>query len=442
MKALTFKLAFLAMLCCSVFSCQQLPEDDGWMADDDKQSLKVKVRSAGDAEIDYPLYLYAFSKDGKLAASQVMEDEDEEMSLLLNGGDFKIVALSGVSSSYQLPGNPSLTDVVSLVGTKGADTPLMMGKADVSISETSKASVEMTLTYVVSALNVTLKDIPSNISAVQLSLSPLYSTLSMAGIYGGEPQKVKVDCSLTSDGVWSAPTTYVFPGSGDETVLSIYFKSDDGTETTYGHTFNGAPEANHLFNVTGSYSGGIIVGGTFDVTDWEGSIDVEFTFGANVVPDEGEGDSDEPEIDMSKVPEVGSIWNGTIVADIGEADDSGVDLLLMSLDEWDATTSQVDDVVNGYSVNGISDWRLPTHDEAAVLRVRFSGDARLDLNDLIAEYDEALYGLDGEERYLCTKSELYYSFKFLAGTTTTKAGEVRSYYVRLVKTFRFDIDVN
>lgn len=440
MKALTFKLAFLAMLCCSVFSCQQLPEDDGWMADSDKQSLKVKVRSAGDAEIEYPLYLYAFFKDGKLAATQVIESADEQMSLLLNEGDFKIVALSGISTSYQLPDNPTLTDVVSLEETTGADTPLMMGKADVSISTTSNASVEMTLTYVVSALNVTLKDVPSNISAVQLSLSPLYSTLSMAGVYGGESQKVKVDCIQTSDGIWSAPTTYIFPGSGKETVFSIYFKMDDGTEITYGHTFNGAPEANHLFNVTGSYSGGIVVGGTFDVTDWEGSIDVEFTFGANVVPDDEEDESDEPEIDMSKVPEVGSIWNGTIVADIGEADDSGVDLLLMSLDEWEATTSQVGDVLDGYSVNGISDWRLPTHDEAAVLRVRFSGDARLDLNDLIAEYDETLYGLDGEERYLCTKSELYYSFKFMAGTTTTKAGEVRSYYVRLVKTFRFDID--
>ena len=166
---------------------------------------------------------------------------------------------------------------------------------------------------------------------------------------------------------------------------------------------------------------------------------MEFTFGANAVPGVDEEEPEEAEIDLTNVPEIGTIWNDAIVADIGEADETGVDLLLLSLDEWDATTSQVSDVIEGYSVNGISDWRLPTHEEAAVLRARFSGDSRLELNDLIEEYDSSLYGVDGEERYLCTKNDVYYSFKFAGGTTTTKAGEKRSYYVRLVKTYRVAI---
>ena len=186
----------------------------------------------------------------------------------------------------------------------------------------------------------------------------------------------------------------------------------------------------------------MIVGGSFDVTDWEGSIDVEFEFGANEIPDEeevDEGDSGESEVDLTGVPQIGTIWNDVIVADIGEADETGVDLLLMTLDEWDATTSQVDEVPSGYSVNGISGWRLPTHNEASILRARFSGNARLELNDLIAEYDDELYGLDGDERYLCTKDDVFYSFKFAGGTSTTKAGDVRSYYVRLVKTYRMNL---
>ena len=179
--------------------------------------------------------------------------------------------------------------------------------------------------------------------------------------------------------------------------------------------------------------------------DWEGSIDVEFDFGASVESDdtdEEESEEEEPDVDLTGVPEIGTIWNGAIVADWGESDETGVELLLLSLDEWDATTSQVDDLLEGYSVNGISDWRLPTHEEAKVLRARFSGDNLVELNELIEAYDSDLYGIaDGEdERYLCMKNDLFYSFRFVGGTTTTKAGEKRYYYVRLVKSFQMSLE--
>jgi hypothetical protein len=128
------------------------------------------------------------------------------------------------------------------------------------------------------------------------------------------------------------------------------------------------------------------------------------------------------------------------VADVIETDDSGADVLLLSLDEWDATVSEVKDVTFDYIVNGISDWRLPTHEEAATLRNRFSGDARVELNERIIEYDPELYELaNGEkERYLCLKNGELYSFQFIGGTSTTLAGDKRSYYVRLVSSYHIE----
>ena len=433
------KLPLYIFLCCTLFACQQVPEDDNWASEEESQSLKVKVRSAENVEISYPLFLYAFDKDGKLAASQNIEKEENGMMLTLGNGDFQLVAIAGTSDAYLLPDSPTIDDVIIIDGTEGAETPLMVGKADIGISRSSEKTAEITMSYVVAELNVKLTNVPTDVEIVQLAISPLYSSLSMGGKYGGDTQKVKVECTLNEDGAWTAQSTYIFPGSGKETTFSIYFKKADGTELTYGYTYQGKPEANHPFNITGSYAEGVIVGGSFEISGWEEAIDVEFTFGANVVPGVDEEESEEPEIDLTNVPEIGTIWNDAIVADIGEADETGVDLLLLSLDEWDATTSQVSDVIEGYSINGISDWRLPTHEEAAVLRARFSGDSRLELNDLIEEYDSSLYGVDGEERYLCTKNDVYYSFKFAGGTTTTKAGEKRSYYVRLVKTYRVAI---
>lgn len=438
MKKMINKIIYGLLACYMIFSCQQMPEDDAWGAEKNANALKVKVRSAGESEIQYPLYLYAFSDGGKLAASQIIESADVDMSLTLLKGNYQVVAVAGVSDAYQLPDNPKLSDVIALSGNEGAETPLMVGRADVVVSNASMATAQITLSYVVAALNVKLKDVPAEVTDVQLALTPLYASLSMGGEYGGS-QKVLVECSSSSTGVWEAEPAYIFPGSGEKTVFSIYFKKQDGTEVTYGYTSQEIPKANHLFNVTGSYVGGIIVGGSFDVADWEGSVNVEFEFGAVEMPDDEE--DEDVEIDMSNVPEVGTIWNGTIVADIGEADEAGVDLLLMTLDEWEVTKDQVDDVIEGYGVNGISDWRLPTHTEASLLRARFGGEGRLELNDLIADYDSELYGLASgdDERYLCMKEGAYYSFRFVSGTTTTQAGK-RSYYVRLVKTYRMSLN--
>ena len=437
----TIKQIILALLgCWFVISCQQVPNDDEWLSEEEMKPLKVKVRSAENVEIAYPLYLYAFDKNGKLAASQTIVDEGKDMALSLTDDEYQVVALSGVTDDYQLPKDLTLEGEIKLSNIEGADAPLMVGRADVGGSRNEGTMAEIALSYVVAQLNVVLKNVPADVSTVQLSISPLYSSLSMGGEYGGDVQKVKVNCKLGEDGVWSAQPTYIFPGSAAETTFSVSFKKEDGTELTYGYTYQGKPEANHPFNITGSYAEGVIVGGSFEISGWEEAIDVEFTFGANVVPDKEGEDEEEPEIDMTNVPEVGTIWNDMIVVDIGEADENGVDLLLMSLDEWESDTLNVVDIPTGYSVNGISGWNLPTYDEATTIRARFSNDARLELNDIIKQYDFQLVGLsaDSNDRYLCLKNGKYYSFSFAPKTNISPAKK-RSYYVRLVKTYRVAI---
>ena len=157
--------------------------------------------------------------------------------------------------------------------------------------------------------------------------------------------------------------------------------------------------------------------------------EVSFDFGTVGKPDTGN-----PDFDALDLPDIGTIWNGAIVADVIEAP-TGAEILLLSLEEWDATTAQVEDITEGYSVNEISGWRLPSYEEAQMFRNRFCGEVRLSLNALISEYDENLYGLDGEERYLCNKEGEFYSFVFSAGKNIYPAGTQRSYYVRLVKSY-------
>ena len=253
MKTLKILNVLLGLITCGIiFSCQQMPEDDDFTSISEEETLKIEVRSAAGVEISYPLYLYAFNKDGKLTASQTVNDDEEEMALPMTKGDYKVVALSGTSDEYQIPEKPSLNDVIVLNSTKGAKTPLMMGRADIVIGGNTETKAKLTLSHAVAALNVTLKNVPTDVSAVQLTISPLHSSLSMNGQYGGEDQKIKVECDLNSQGEWIAKNTYIFPGNGKETIFSILFKMEDGSETTYGYTFKGVPEANKPFNVTGN----------------------------------------------------------------------------------------------------------------------------------------------------------------------------------------------
>ena len=416
----------VAAIFLHLFSCQVMEEVDGTIRNEEV-ALKIKTRSSDAAPVPYPLSLYAFDGQGKCCASQKVVSENDRIELVLPVGTFKIVAVAGCSDEYILPEDPTMDEVIAMDGV--ADVPLMMGEESVEIDGEGDVAMEITLSYVVAGVNVSLKNIPSDVSAVSFSLSPLYSSISFTGEYGGASMKAGGSCFLSEGDVWKSDTMYVFPGSATETLLTIVLENKDGARNKYEYIYSGRPEAGRFFNLNGSYCDGITVTGSVIGGTWNGSDELTFDFGMFGQPDNG-NDGSNP----IQLPEIGTIWNGAIVADVIE-DSTGAEILLLSLEEWDATTSQVGDITEGYSVNGITGWRLPSHEEAQMFRNRFCGEVRLALNALIAEYDEDLYGLDGEERYLCDKAGEFYSFVFSAGKSISQAGTQRSYYVRLVKTY-------
>ena len=425
-RSVFIKWLSLAAICLHLFSCQVMEEVDESLPEEGT-SLKIKARSSEASPVPYPLSLYAFDGKGKCSAFQKIVNKDDRIELVLPAGNYRIVAIAGYSDAYLLPEEPTMDEVISLEGV--ADMPLMMGEESIVIDGEGDVTMEITLSYVVAGVNVLLKNIPSDVSAVSFSLSPLYSSVSFAGEYGGVSMKAGGSCFLSNGNVWKSDTLYVFPGSATETLLTIVLETLGGARNKYEYTYSGRPEAGRFFNLSGSYSDAVSVTGSVIVDNWNGVDEVSFDFGTVGKPDTGN-----PDFDALDLPDIGTIWNGAIVADVIEAP-TGAEILLLSLEEWDATTAQVEDITEGYSVNEISGWRLPSYEEAQMFRNRFCGEVRLSLNALISEYDENLYGLDGEERYLCNKEGEFYSFVFSAGKKIYPAGTQRSYNVRLVKTY-------
>ena len=374
-RILLDKWLLLVAICFLAVSCQQLEDD--MLTTQEKGTLKVKTRSAVDEAIIYPIHLYAFSEDGDCVVSQTVEDEAASVQLSLPAGKYRVVAIAGTSDDYEIPSKPNLEDKIKLLGEKGAETPLMLGKADVTVGADKESKLELALSYSVASIDVLLSQVPPEVENIQVTLSSFYSSMNMNGEYGDSGYSLTLDCSLDTEGRWSSQTHYVFPGNGSQVTLSISMKLKDGEELTYGYVWKDVPQFNQPYRLQGEYSNGYSLSGTFTVLGWNEAKEIEFTFG-DIAPSDGEEDTEgegNPDVDLSGLPEIGSIWNGTIVADIIETDESGADVLLLSLDEWDATTSQVEGVAFDYTINGISDWRLPTHEEAATLRAKFSGNA-------------------------------------------------------------------
>lgn len=421
-KKIIPRLSLAIWLIGLLVSCQRMTDEEELVTNTPK-TLNIKARSSDNAEIKYPLYLYAFNENGNCVAVQIVEQAGEGLRLELAGGRYKIVAISDVAGGYVLPEQPNVQSKIVLNGVSGATTPLMTGNADVTVSS-KETSLNITLSYAVTAVSVALKDVPSDVSAVKLILSPFYSSLSLNGDYGDDGCSLEIPCSLDTESIWSSKTIYAFPGNGNKTVFSIQLTRKDETQITYAYTYQGAPEANRPFNVSGNYAGSVTVGGEFIAKGWDSPIDVEFDFGGLDSSDgSSEDGGDEKEDETSTAPSIGKIWSDGIVV---QAEDG--DVLLMSLSEWECYTSGLEELLEEYATDG---WQLPDASQAKLLNETFQDESLTDLNELLEEYGYTTINVD--KRYLYDNSGSIYAFGFKSTSKFLAAGTQTKYRIRFVK---------
>lgn len=418
------------LVCCTFYyicSCQTLPDDTSTSID---QTLMVKARSSSNVEIKYPLYLYAFDKEGTCKASQIIQESSDSIHLSLSPGEYQIVAISNVSGGYILPERPNALEEITLQDSRGANTPMMMGKADVTIGN-KEATLNITLSYVVTAVSIILKGVPSDVSTVQLAISPLYGAICMNGEYSQENYKLEIPCKLNTENHWIANSLYAFPGCGNETVFSILLTKKDETQTTYSYIYQGAPQANRPFNIGGNYSGDVTIGGELITQDWETAIDLEFNFGhTESLPEEDDTEDIPEDNEWDTLPKTGELINGYIVAGIDETNENGASILVMDTEEWACYAS------DAYSIpdEAGNNWRLPNAAEAKLLNETFCDESLAALNDLL--YTNGYNTITTEKRYLYDNDGEIYAFGFKSTSKFQVAGVSTQYRVRLVKTLK------
>lgn len=192
---------------------------------------------------------------------------------------------------------------------------------------------------------------------------------------------------------------------------------------------------------------GIDITGNITFGQWETEVNGAFAFGPGST-NSFDGNTSAAIIEVSSIPAAGTIYNGHIIA-TANTDEAGTtaNAMLMSIKEWNSLTSAnyTDDplvaarIAEQYVEGELTDWTIPTTEEARQLKEKWGGEAIETINTTLANASlTPLTATDsnGNVRYLCNDALTTFSFS-QTGSFTAAGKTVKTYRLRLVKKVKF-----
>lgn len=384
-------------------------------------AVSVKMNAPlGAPAVAYPVTLYALDEQGDEVTETTLDNESTPAVMTLEEGSYTIVATSG--------------DMEIVNGV--SETPLAYGKTTVDVTSTPvQASIQMN--YVVSAVDVTLTDIPFNVTDVSVTFDSQYAEMSLTGVYSGAVSS-KIICAPTAtEGVWKSPTVYVLPSASDNTVMTIELTTSDGV-SSYKYTYSSKLQAATPYHFNGTYNG---MKAKNDITmslsmgTWLEDVGDDFEFG------KAEKDPTPPGgLDIVKVhsmPTSGSVADGHVVALVLE-DNTG---LLLSKEQFSKIKSvnakaKAETYTEGEGASVLTGWQVPTSADATALNAYYTDTSILGvLNSALTTVNSNT--LKTTSDYLCNDGALVFRIlndNFQATSTSS------TYVLRLVKKVRFVVE--
>lgn len=340
----------------------------------------VGITTRSTADISYPMTLYAFySKSGALAGTTTAFSADDILTLPLRLGSYHLVAMAGTEGLEKVT-SPTADQSIGVPEEGYINSAVQIGRADITVQD-KDISADLKMSYQVAQIDIELHDIPTDVTAVNVSLSSLYSDMTFRGNLSGE-QTISIPLEKVEgeDDTWESNTIYTLKGSSTQLTLSISMTNETSTKT-YGYTHTNNLEAGTPYTFIGSYIEGFYLTGSVTSAGWNEPQNINFTFGvgADAGKDNGGDDDDDNSnqvvIDddlpddtdgnywVTTIPEAISIWNGHFVGVVTTSNDTEATVLLMSLEEWETTATNAATVWDGYSEGNIGNWRIPTSEE-------------------------------------------------------------------------------
>ena len=381
MKHITTLLLSITAILLS--SCEKYSSEDITTPSEANSTLMLsalQTEATDDTETSWPINIYIFDKDNNIIATQLLNDASSIIDIKLPEGLYNVYAIGGATSDkYSLPQKETATpDFVLSLNDNCQHADLMVAKNTITMAsgETNKLTLAMQR-KVARLQQITINNVPSDVTDVSVSFTPLYSTICLNGTYSDADNSYETSLTKQSDGTtWSnTEAINIMPSSSSPVTIKISFTTSSGTHS-YSYTCAEEFEANYKFNINGTYKeNNIALNGTITGTTWAGTRNIIFTFENEENTSENDGDNGS---ETDEVPTVGSIYKGCYVLKSETTGNSTVVTLMTGKEYRDGFTglasdmtafrSAVDNAIAGISVEGITGWRLPSLDEIEMVK--------------------------------------------------------------------------
>lgn len=348
--------------------------------------LRTSAKVSGNADetdyVSYPVKVYVMNSDAKCVSLSQISSSDEELSIGLKAGTYDVYAVSG-TDNYDMPtaANASKSSVIApKTGFGHGDLMTAYNSVVMAQGEENHVTLQMQR-RVMQVESIAISNIPEDVTAVQLTLSPLYKSLQLNGDYTGGTTSHTFDLVKQSNGVWKNSESEYLLEAQDNITLKVSLTREDGV-TSYSYACEESLSANYKINITGTFVSeeDIALSGTIQGTDWAGTVDITFDLDEASISQPGTTEPEEPEeneVLYGGAPAVGTLYKGCFVLRATNSENSTTVTLITPTEQNKIKVSQSQDEENviksikentdfalsNISVSGVSGWRLPTEEE-------------------------------------------------------------------------------
>lgn len=424
---------------------KELMQEESVVSDVDEETdadskLTILTRAAAGEEISYPVTVFVMDGDGNCIKKETLADADATFSVKLPAATYQVYGIAGATEEdYMIPSAFDASANYELALKQGTVHGDLM-TAQNTITLGSNESNVLTLGFTRKVLNVktiTINQVPEDVTAVSVTLTPLYKSICLNGNYvagTGDAQTATVSLTRQADGTtWkNASECYLLPAVSAATITvkmtlnGIIISSSYSSAQTL--------QANSDLNITGTYTGNageFTMSAVFTGAVWGAPTNINFTFNESGAADAGSSQGGGGNTGSSSAPEVNTWYNNCFVFMSAEDDDHVVVTLLHCddvtvTDAENKTLEEINTLVQSFDSKGLSGWRLPTETEAKKVR------AVLYNVGLDPEQDVLL---DNFERYFYEKDD--HTLGAFLGNGNISATLVPTIHVRPVTTLSF-----
>lgn len=358
----------------ALVSCEKVVLDDENMDFPYEQpsgtaQLTVKTRGEGtDENAVAQGRIYIFNQAGECVQMLSTDDQNNSATVQMAAGTYTLYAVGGEDlTRFNLPSKSEATStsVITRVEGKVMDD-LLMKQATVTLEDGEQLNQVLSLEHKVICISqLEIKKVPTTVTKVEMTISPIYSTIRLDGTYPDSPtESYKVSLTKQEDGkTWKAlPQQMLFPSKGMPSI-KVAITTSEGT-VSYSYTASEELPANHHFNISGTYMAaqGVTLTGVLTAAGWGEDREISFDF-----------DDDNK---ITEIPVAGNLYNGYYVVSVNATAQTAVLLAKQKLtyevpasgsdaSVWlEATVAPM--AALELPANATGSWRLPTIDEAAV----------------------------------------------------------------------------